>query len=130
MLSGKSARSPERRTNSITSFAVSSGQACHKQATMPHIMGEAKEVPFALPWLPSVRITSAPSPTATISGFIRWSAVFPTDEKGARTASLSTAPTVNTFSASPGGVIFFQEPAPEFPALHTNIMPLSAMRDA
>ncbi len=47
----------------ITSFAVSSGQACHKQATMPHIMGEAKEVPFALPWLPSVRITSAPSPT-------------------------------------------------------------------
>ena len=130
MLSGKSARSPERRTNSITSFAVSSGQACHKQATMPHIMGEAKEVPFALPWLPSVRITSAPSPTATISGFIRWSAVFPTDEKGARTASLSTAPTVNTFSASPGGVIFFQEPAPEFPALHTNTMPLSAMRDA
>ena len=88
MLSGKSARSPERRTDSITSFAVSSGQACHKQATMPHIMGEAKEVPFALPWLPSVRITSAPSPTATISGFIRWSAVFPTDEKGARTASL------------------------------------------
>ena len=130
MLSGKSARSPERRTNSITSFAVSSGQACHKQATMPHIMGEAKEVPFALPWLPSVRITSAPSPTATISGFIRWSAVFPTDEKGARTASLSTAPTVNTFPASPGGVIFFQEPAPEFPALHTNTMPLSAMRDA
>ena len=97
---------------------------------MPHIMGEAKEVPFALPWLPSVRITSAPSPTATISGFIRWSAVFPTDEKGARTASLSTAPTVNTFPASPGGVIFFQEPAPEFPALHTNTMPLSAMRDA
>ena len=38
--------------------------------------------------------------------------------------------TVNTFSASPGGVIFFQEPAPEFPALHTNTMPLSAMRDA
>ena len=34
--------------------------------------------------------------------------------------ALSTAPTVSTFSASPGGVIFFQEPVPEFPALHTN----------
>ena len=60
----------------------------HKQVTMPHMIGEENDVPFALPWLPSVRMTSAPKPTATTSGFIRWSAVFPIDEKGASTASL------------------------------------------
>ena len=126
ILSGKTARSPDRRTSSIISFAVSSGQACHRQATIPHIIGEEKEVPLAWRKLPSVPITSEPRPTATTSGFTRPSAVFPTEENGARTPYLFTAPTVITFSASPGGVIFFHEPDPEFPALHTTTIPLSA----
>ena len=75
-------------------------------------------------------MTSDPDPTATTSGFTRWSAVLPIDEKGANVPFLSTAPTVNAFSASPGGVIFFQEPMPELPALHTSTIPLSAMREA
>lgn len=52
ILSGKTARSPDRRTSSIISFAVSSGQACHRQATIPHIIGEEKEVPLAWRKLP------------------------------------------------------------------------------
>ena len=71
-----------------SSFAVSPGHACHKQATMPHMTGEEKEVPLALPWFPSVRITSAPSPTATTSGLIRLSAVLPMEENGASNACL------------------------------------------
>ena len=49
ILSGKTARSPDRRTSSIISFAVSSGQACHRQATIPHIIGEEKEVNVTFP---------------------------------------------------------------------------------
>ena len=104
MLSGKS----------IICFAVSFGQACHRQAIIPHIIGEEKEVPLARRRLPSVPITSEFRPTATTSGFTRPSAVFPTEENGASSPLLLTAPTVIIFSASPGGVIFFHEPAPEF----------------
>ena len=89
-------------------------------------IGEEKEVPLARRRLPSVPITSEFRPTATTSGFTRPSAVFPTEENGASSPLLLTAPTVIIFSASPGGVIFFHEPAPEFPALQTTTIPLSA----
>ncbi len=112
------------------SFAVSRGHACHKQATMPHMTGEEKEVPLALPWFPSVRITSAPSPTATT---IRLNPVIGSIADGRERSQqrlLVHAPTVSTFSASPGGVIFFQDPIPELPALHTSTIPLSAICEA
>lgn len=110
MLSGKSDLSPTLRTSSITSLAVNFGQACHRQATIPHMIGEEKEVPLARRRLPSVPTISALRPTATTSGFTRPSAVLPTEENGASNFFLSIAPTVSTFSASPGGVIFFHEP--------------------
>src|SRR5574344_349573 len=97
---------------------------------MPHMMGEANEVPFAFPATPSVPITSAAIPTATTSGLMRLSAVLPMEENGARMPVLAIAPTVITCSASPGGVIFFHEPLPEFPALHTTTIPLSADLEA
>ena len=64
------------------------------------MIGEANEVPFAVVRIPSVPITSAKSPTATTSGFILPSAVFPIEENGANTPSLSTAPTVITLKAN------------------------------
>ena len=82
----ETARSPDRRTNSITSLCrqrrASLPQTCHHTA---HDRWR-KEVPLARPWLPSVRITSDPTPTATTSGFTRWSAVYLRKKKVASTA--------------------------------------------
>ena len=69
-------------------------------------------------------------PAYTLGDMARPSAVFPTEENGANSPLLLMAPTVITFSASPGGVIFFHEPAPEFPALQTTTIPLSAAWEA
>ena len=80
---------------SMISFAVSCGQACHRQVTMPHRIGEANEVPLALRRLPFVPITSEFSPTATTSGFTRLSAVLPTRRKRSQHASPVIAPTVS-----------------------------------
>lgn len=116
ILSGKTARSPDRRTSSIISFAVSSGQACHRQATIPHIIGEEKEVPLAWRKLP---VRSHYIRAQTYGNNIRLHPSvgrIPNRRERTRTPYLFTAPTVITFSASPGGVIFFHEPDPEFPA--------------
>jgi hypothetical protein len=111
-------------------FAVSHGHACQKQATSPQNVGDANEVPLARDTVPSFPATAELTPTAITSGFTRPSAVLPTDEKSAFTKFLSMAPTVMTFSASPGGVSFFQVPRPELPALHTTTSPLSAAIEA
>ena len=94
------------------------------------MVGEANEVPFPFDTLPSLPDTTEFWPTAITSGLIRPSDVLPIDEKSALINSLVKAPTVMTCSESPGGVIFFQLPLPEFPALHTTTIPLSAAKEA
>ena len=94
------------------------------------MIGDANEVPLPLDTLPSVPVTTELTPIAITSGFTRPSEAFPTEENSAFFRPFVIAPTVMTFSASPGGVIFFQAPRPELPALQTTTIPLSAAMEA
>ena len=72
-----------------------------------------------------MRITSAPSPTATTSGLIRViSRVADRRKWRQHRLFVDSAYRQHIISIS-GGVIFSQDPIPELPALHTSTIPLS-----
>ena len=53
------------------STLVFCGNACHKQATIPAVIGPEKEVPFAEEILPDAVATIELTPWATTSGLMR-----------------------------------------------------------
>ena len=97
---------------------------------MPQAMGEANEVPLAPPLTPAALKMRAMPPRAMMSGFTRPSCDGPIELNTVFRPWLSTAPTVSTSMASPGGVTFFQRSRPELPALHTSTTPFWASIDA
>ncbi len=101
------------------------GAACMMQATIPAAIGQANDVPLAVPISPFVLITAASLPRVIMSGLMRPSALFPRDEKGARLLSMSTAPTDRTSLASAGTQILRHWLLPSLPALMMVAMPFS-----
>ena len=118
------------RTRLMISFAVSEGQACHKQATKPETTGVENEVPISLIIVPRPVITAVGLPNAMTSGLTRPAAVGPIELNAAFRQSGVTAPTARISYASAGTLIFFHVPIPSFPALFTRTMPLLASIEA
>ena len=84
---------------------VFSGNACHKQATIPAIIGPEKEVPFAVTIFPAASETTAACPCAITSGFILPSKDGPIELKEVFVSDEFTAPTAITETASAGTAI-------------------------
>src|SRR5882724_9940666 len=81
---------------------LNSGKPCHKHVPKPAILGQAKEVPLAVPIVLLVFCTIAFLPTEAISGFTWPSDDGPYEELAATTPKVSTEPTATTLSASAG----------------------------
>lgn len=104
-------------------MAVLFGSACHKHATIPAKIGQAKDVPWASSICPVPPITIAGLPIDITSGLTLPSAEGPTELKVAFKCSVFNAPTAKVLGASAGTFIFFQCLFPSLPALLTWIIP-------
>ena len=102
------------------------GFACHKQATIPAVIGLEKDVPLLVVMLPLAFDTTLATPFATTSGLTLPSVLGPIELKFAKLKLASIAPTVIILSASPGKVIYGHPLPPVFPALFTTIIPFRA----
>ena len=106
-------------------LAVLFGNFSISPAVNPAMRGAEKDVPFPVVMLLEIDPKTVACPIAETSGLILWSKLGPNELKLAFAPLLSTAPTAKISSASAGEEMYFHTFAPSFPALITQIIPLS-----